>query len=34
MSEMFTVELSEETACRAQETAHSKGRPVEAILSE
>ena len=34
MTEMFTVELSEETARRAQETAARTGHPVEAILSE
>jgi hypothetical protein len=34
MSEQFTVELSEETARRVQETANRSGRPVEAILSE
>jgi len=34
MSEMFTVELSEEVARRAQETANRKGRSIEAILSE
>ena len=34
MSEMFTVELSEEAARRAQETANRQGRSVEAILSE
>ena len=34
MTEMFTIELSEETARRAQETANRTGRPIEAILSE
>ncbi len=34
MAEMFTVELSEDAARRAQETASRQGRPVEAILSE
>ncbi|MEP7284798.1 MAG: hypothetical protein ABI947_03395 [Chloroflexota bacterium] len=34
MTEMFTVELSEEAARRAQEIASRKGRPVEVVLSE
>ena len=34
MTEMFTIELSEEAARRAQETASRKGRPIEAVLSE
>ena len=34
MTEMFTVELSEEASRRAQETASRTGRPVEVILSE
>jgi hypothetical protein len=34
MTEHFTVELSEEAARRAQETASRTGRPVEVVLSE
>jgi hypothetical protein len=34
MSEMFTLELSEEVARRAQETANRTGRSIEVILAE
>ena len=34
MSEMFSIELSDETVRRVRDTAHRTGRPVEAILSE
>jgi hypothetical protein len=34
MTEHFTVELSDEAARRAQETASRTGRPVEVVLSE